>query len=64
MTLWREALKDICPSRRRLNCLGQYVAKSHWVQEWRWCAESNKLLKYSQENDSIDIYRNMTKKLN
>jgi hypothetical protein len=31
MILWKEALKDICPSRRRLNCLGQYVTKSHWV---------------------------------
>jgi hypothetical protein len=31
MILWREALEDICPSRWRLNCLGQYVAKSHRV---------------------------------
>ena len=64
VTLWREALEDICPSRRCLNCLGQYVAKSHRVREWRWCAESNELLRYSQENASMDIYRNTTKKLN
>ncbi len=31
MILWKEALEDICPSRQRLNCLGQYVAKSHRV---------------------------------
>jgi hypothetical protein len=31
MNLWKEALEDICPSRQRLTCLGQYVTKSHWV---------------------------------
>ncbi len=44
MMLWKEALEGICPSRRRLNCLGEFVAKSHSIQEWRWCALSNKLL--------------------
>jgi hypothetical protein len=34
MMLWKEALKDICPSRQRLYCLGPYVTKSHRVQEW------------------------------
>jgi hypothetical protein len=29
--LWKEALEDICPNRRHLNCLGQYVEKSHRV---------------------------------
>ncbi len=40
MNLWKEALEDICPSRRCLTCLGQYVAKSHRVQKRRWCGES------------------------
>ncbi len=62
--LWKEALEDICPSRQRLNCLGQYVAKSHQVQEWRWCALSNKLLQYYQDAASMDVYKNTTKKLN
>jgi hypothetical protein len=31
MMLWKEALEDICPSRRRLNCLGEFVAKSHRI---------------------------------
>jgi hypothetical protein len=44
MILWRDALEDICPSRRRLNCLGQYTAKSHRIREWRWCADTNELL--------------------
>jgi hypothetical protein len=44
MMLWKEALEDICPSRQRLNCLGQYVAKSQQVREWRWCALLNQLL--------------------
>jgi hypothetical protein len=48
MMLWKEALEDICPSRHRLNCLGEFVAKSHRIQEWRWCALSNKLLRYHQ----------------
>ena len=33
MNLWKEALEDICPSRQRLTCLGQYVAKSYQVQK-------------------------------
>ncbi len=64
MMLWKEALKDICPSRRCLYCLGLYVAKSHRVQEWRWCALSNELLQYFHESASMDIYKNTTKKLN
>jgi hypothetical protein len=44
MMLWKEALEDICLSRRRLSCLGQYVAKLHRVREWRWCALLNELL--------------------
>ncbi len=64
MILWKEALEDICPSRRCLNCLGQYVAKSHRVREWRWCVLSNKLLCYYQDSTSMDIHQNTTKKLN
>jgi hypothetical protein len=64
MILWREALEDIFPNRRCLNCLGQYVAKSHRVQEWRWCALLNKLLRYYQDTANIEVYRNSTKKLN
>ncbi len=64
MILWKEALEDICPSRQRLNHLGQYVMKSHWVQEWRWCALSNELLQYYQDTASMGIYQNTTKKLN
>ena len=64
MILWREALEDICPSRRRLNCLGQYVAKFHRVQEWRWCALSNELLQYYQDTANMEVYKNSTKKLN
>ncbi len=64
MMLWKEALEDICPSRRCLNCLGQYVAKSHQVREWRWCALLNKLLRYYQDAASMDVYKNTTKKLN
>jgi hypothetical protein len=62
--LWKEALEDICPSRRRLNCLGQYVAKSHRIQEWRWCALSNKLLRYHQGTEIMDTYISSTKRLN
>jgi hypothetical protein len=64
MILWKEALEDICPSRRCLNCLGQYVEKSHRVQEWRWCAMTNKLLQYFQATAIMDVYKNTTKKLN
>ncbi len=64
MILWKDALEDICPSRRRLNCLGQYAAKSHRIREWRWCAETNELLQYPQESAKIIIYQNTTKKLN
>ena len=55
MMLWKEALEDICPSRQRLNCLGQYVAKSHGIRECRWCALSNKLLRYYQDTAKMDI---------
>jgi hypothetical protein len=64
MILWKEALEDTCPSRRRLNCLGQYVTKSHWVREWRWCALLNELLQYYQDFASMDVHQNTTKKLN
>jgi hypothetical protein len=60
MMLWKEALEYICPSRRRLNCLGQYVAKSHQVGEWRWCALLNELLRYYQSAASMDVYKNTT----
>jgi hypothetical protein len=64
MMLWKEALEDICPSRRRLNCLGSFVAKSHRVQDWQWCALLNELLRYHHDTNSMDIYKNTTKKLN
>jgi hypothetical protein len=32
MMLWKDALEGICPSRRRLNCLGEFVAKSHRIR--------------------------------
>jgi hypothetical protein len=64
MILWRDALEDICPSRRHLNCLGQYAAKSHRIREWRWCADTNRLLRYPQESEEMIIYQNTTKKLN
>jgi hypothetical protein len=64
MILWRDALEDICPSRCRLNCLGQYAAKSHQIWEWRWCADTNELLQYPQESEETIIYQNKTKKLN
>jgi hypothetical protein len=62
MILWREALEDICLSRWHLNCLGQYVAKSHRVQEWRWCTLSNELLRgYFQDTANMEVYKNSTK---
>jgi hypothetical protein len=64
MILWREVLEDICPSRRHLNCLGQYVAMSHQVREWRWCTLSNELLGYYQDTANMKVYKNTTKKLN
>ncbi len=64
MILWRGALEDICPSRRRLNCLGQYAAKSHRIREGRWCGDTNELLRYPQESEEMIIYQNTTKKLN
>ncbi len=64
MMLWKEALEDICPSRRRLNCLGPFVAKSHRVQDWQWCALPNKLLQYHHDTNSMEVYKNTTKKLN
>jgi hypothetical protein len=29
MTIWKEALEDICPSQRRLYCLGRFMLASH-----------------------------------
>jgi hypothetical protein len=63
MMLWKEALEDICPSRRRLNCLGDCVAKSHRIQEWRWCTLSNKLLRYHQGTAKMETYTNTTNSL-
>jgi hypothetical protein len=64
MMLWKEALEDICPSRWRLNCLGLFAAKSHQMQDWRWFALSNELLRYHHDTNSMDVYKNTTKKLN
>ncbi len=64
MMLWKEALEDICPNRRWLNCLGEFVAKSHRIQEWRWCALWNELLQYHQGTVKMETYTNTTKKLN
>ncbi len=64
MILWKEAPKDICPSKWCLNCLGLFIAKSHQVWEWQWCALLNKLLQYHHNTSSMDVYKNTTKKLN
>ncbi len=64
MVLWKNALEDICPSRRRLNRHGHFVSKSHRIQEWRWCAGTNKLLRYPPEQTEMTIYQNTTKKFN
>ncbi len=64
MALWKDALEDICPSRRCLNCLGHFVSKSHRIRKWQWCAGTNELLRYPPERTETTIYQNTTKKFN
>ncbi len=64
MALWKDALEDICPSRRHLNCLGHFVSKSHWIREWQWCGGTNELLRYPLERTEMTIYLNTTRKFN
>jgi hypothetical protein len=56
MALWKDALEDICPSRRCLNCLGHFVSKSHRIREWRWVEGMNELLRYPPEQTEMTIY--------
>jgi hypothetical protein len=56
MTLWRNAMHAICPSRRLSRGVGRFVRQTHRIWKWHWNSNESTLHCINDDGISEDVY--------